>query len=823
VPTRQALHPELAPLSAHSVVLRTAIVATACGVAFWLAIVIIGGMPLLDHAIILGLIAAMATAWGLAARGYVAGSAYLTVGSLWLSGATSLLVHGVDTPAIPTLAIAGMLAALMGGVGRAVLLVALTLGVALVAELTPLGVTIRAEPVARSIELLLFAGQFTFVALMALVLASAIRSARAQVSAQYDRHLQVTAELATSQAALSNVEQQRQLLAQAIATSPTAFVIVGTDGRMHFCNEAMARLFGAESQADLTQRTLSEVFAEPLLVLRALAWLSSGDSEPQLLRLTARRQDGTTFAAELLLARLTDEGGDDVGAAGTVLDISERLAAQRSIADSATRLQRTARIGRIGGWEVELDTGQLRWDEEVRRIHGVPPEFTPTVETAISFYTPESQPTITAAFEALVRDRTPFDLELNITSADGREVWVRAQGEPVIEDERVVRVAGTFQDVTERVRLEQQLRQTQRLEGIGRLAGGVAHDFNNLLTAILGYAEDLQPLVPAGRAQEDLAQITAAGEKARDLTSQLLAFARRQMVLPRVFAPGDRLAAQIRLLERVLGEDVAVRVDIEPDAGAIRMDPGQFDQIILNLVVNARDAMPSGGVLDIRLRRAESDIEVVVKDYGTGIPDDVLPHIFEPFFTTKAVGTGTGMGLATVYGIVQQAGGRIRAESIVEYGTTFTVSLPQAIAAAEPEVPTRALAPRGEGEQLLLAEDDPAVRALASRVLRSAGYIVFEADDGVQAQAVASAMREPPALVVTDVVMPGLNGPDLVASLRRRWPSLAVLYVSGYAEDRVALNGTHDTLLQKPYSRQELLAAVRARLTAAVEGASISG
>jgi two-component system, cell cycle sensor histidine kinase and response regulator CckA len=384
--------------------------------------------------------------------------------------------------------------------------------------------------------------------------------------------------------------------------------------------------------------------------------------------------------------------------------------------------------------------------------------------------------------------------------------------------------------VTARRRLEEQYRQAQKMEAVGQLASGIAHDFNNLLTVINGYADLLlQSLPPADSSQELLEEIRRAGERAAGLTRQLLAFGRRQVLAPRVLDLNAVAADTEAMLRRVIGEDVRLATVPGPGLWPVRADPGQVEQVLLNLAVNARDAMPTGGRLTIETRNVELDDEyalahagahpgphvlLAVSDTGCGMTDEVKARIFEPFFTTKGPGRGTGLGLATVYGIVTQSGGHLGVDSEAGAGTTFRVYLPRAEGpVGEPKAGSGAPAPRRGAETVLLVEDDPAVRALNRHVLAGCGYTVVEAGDGDEAwRAAVRHAGGPIHLLVTDVVMPGQGGRALAERLLERHPGLKVLYVSGYTDDAVVRHGVLReamNFLQKPFTPTALAHRVR--------------
>jgi len=391
--------------------------------------------------------------------------------------------------------------------------------------------------------------------------------------------------------------------------------------------------------------------------------------------------------------------------------------------------------------------------------------------------------------------------------------------------------------VSERQTLEMQLRQSQKMEAIGQLAGGVAHDFNNLLTAIRSYADLLLQDMPVwDTKRSDVLEIRAAAQRAAALTAQLLAFSRKQMLQPRVLATPTVLTELRGMLQRLLTEDIELRLEALPDIWSVKADRGQLEQVIVNLVVNARDAMPDGGLVFISASNEHVEepiatrhstvppgdyVAIRVKDSGVGMNVATQQRAFEPFFTTKAIGQGTGLGLATVHGIVAQSGGYVTLESAPQRGTTFTVWLPRTV----DEAPTGDSAPttsvlQGHNETILLAEDEQAVRVLARRVLMRAGFRVLESTSPSDALRLAEQHANDIRLVLTDVVMPEMSGPQLVARIAEFCPDARVLYMSGYTDDEVIGRGLANPglmLLQKPFSAQELVERVRLALDPKIE------
>jgi len=394
-------------------------------------------------------------------------------------------------------------------------------------------------------------------------------------------------------------------------------------------------------------------------------------------------------------------------------------------------------------------------------------------------------------------------------------------------------------DVTQRARLEDQLRQSQKMEAVGRLAGGIAHDFNNILSVIMSYSETLLDAFEPGEQRDDLEQIRNAGARGAALTRQLLMFNRQQLVEPRVLDLNDVLADMTRMLQRLLRADIELAVHAAPDLGAICADPGSIEQVVMNLVVNAGDAMPGGGRLALTTSNAELDlryadahpavapgsyIRLEVSDTGTGMDRATVSRIFEPFFTTKERGRGTGLGLAVVFGIVQHSRGHITVESEPGRGTTFQVYLPRTAAIAVPEHAAARPASLYGNETVLLVEDDSQVRAVALAILRRHGYLVIAACDGDEATRSCEAHAHPIHLLLTDVVMPGITGRELARRLREIRPALKVLCMSGYS-DAAAIAGPDDdagagtaatiAYLQKPFTAEALAIAVRRTLDGA--------
>jgi PAS domain S-box-containing protein len=516
-------------------------------------------------------------------------------------------------------------------------------------------------------------------------------------------------------------------------------------------------------------------------------------------------------------------------------DVTARLRAERDLAASEAR--------KAGMLEAALDAivaidhqGLItEFNPAAERIFGyrvqdvrgqplaetiIPPGLRDRHRAAFARYLETEQPTILGR-----------RLELTGLHADGHEFPVEltvyripVDGPPVF--------SAFIRDLTEARALQEQLLQAQKMESVGRLAGGIAHDFNNLLTAINGYAQlTLDDPQLSAEARGGLVQISTAAERATELTSQLLAFSRRQVMQPVSLQLGTKIDEIAPMLRRLLGEDVELITRTRPELGNVLVDPGQLTQVILNLAVNARDAMPRGGTLTIEADNVELDAtyaaghaEVVpgpytvlsVTDSGTGMDEATRAHLFEPFFTTKELGKGTGLGLATVYGIVKQSGGHIWAYSEPEHGTVFKIYLPRVDApTAEPREP-RAAVPTSRGtETVMVVEDDAAVRQFVQIVLERQGYRVIAAGNASDALDRIAGADGPIHLLITDIVMPGISGVELAKRAAQLAPGIKVLFASGYTENTIVHHGVLDPgvpFLQKPFAPGQLAARVRAEL-----------
>jgi PAS domain S-box-containing protein len=631
--------------------------------------------------------------------------------------------------------------------------------------------------------------------------------------------------------ALRRSEERYRLLAENVGD---VIALFDMDLKLTYISPSVEQLRGFTPQ-EVMNRNLLENVAPSCheFVMRVfqeeMALELSGHGDPtrsRTVEIELLRKDGGTVWTEARITGVRDASGQATGFIAVSRDITERRRVEEALRETSRTLETLidasplALIGLDPGGRVTV------WNKAATQLFGwsaqevlgqplptIPDDRRAEFEGVVS----KNRQGNSAVYET--KRRRKDESIIDVLSSNAR--LVDAQGQ-------LLGTLAVLVDLTERKQLEEQLRQAVKMEGIGRLAGGIAHDFNNLLTVIGGRSHLLIEQLPAGHAmRRDLLLIQQTGSRAAGLTRQLLAFSRKQTLEPAVLDFNKVVSDMQKLLERVLGEDVDLILDLDRSAGRVTADPGQLEQVILNMAVNARDAMPEGGQLtlqtgDIELdeayARQHPDVEpgryvaLAITDTGIGMDAATMARIFEPFFTTKEVGKGTGLGLATAYGIVKQSGGQIGVSSERGHGTTFRIYLPKTDSAESALGESAEPPPKPGNEIILLAEDDTNLRALTRDVLQGLGYRVLESQDVEDALRIAQRRGETIQLLITDVVMPHMNGRALAEAIKATQPQVKVLYMTGYTDDAIVQHGVltpGTALLQKPFTPGTLVRKVR--------------
>jgi PAS domain S-box-containing protein len=631
------------------------------------------------------------------------------------------------------------------------------------------------------------------------------------------------------------VEETIALLEATLEATHDAILVVDLNGRIIRFNRQYLNMFGFTAE-ELERGGMDLVAARLLDQLEntgdARARTRELSADPSIERLDILRfKDGRIFERYVAPHQI---GSRIVGRVASFRDIGSSVRTAEALEQHRTFLEQAQEVAHVGSWVAELDgSDRLGWSAESHRIFGVPiGTFEGTSEAFFAFVHADDREMVRAASAAAIAGDKPYDIEHRILRLDATVRWVQERAHIVRDAQgRALRMIGTVQDITERRQLEDQLRQSQKMEAIGRLAGGIAHDLNNALTAIAGYAElALGELPPGQAARADVEEIRRAAERAGSVTRQLLAFSRKQLLEPRVFDLNATVAAIARLISRLLGPEVRVETRLADAVLPILGDPGQIEQALINLAVNARDAMPSGGQLTLSTAQELVDddrartyapippgdyVVLRVADTGHGMSSETKARIFEPFFTTKELGKGTGLGLSMVYGTLKQSGGFIFVDSEPDRGTTFHVYFPPAAPVAPAPRPPAARHDERRGhETLLIVEDEPSVRKLVASALRHEGFDLLVASSAEEALSLADSHTGPIDLLLTDAIMPGRSGVELASLMTARVPGLPVIIMSGYSEETLSVTGTDGivALLQKPFTPRELRKRIRQAL-----------
>ena len=631
----------------------------------------------------------------------------------------------------------------------------------------------------------------------------------------------------------------KMLLEQSFEQSPIPEVLVTMPNAIiHSVNPACLQFLGIEDEPSVIGMPLFSIepsfldydqngnlgSLENLPLARTVRGEKTINEERRIVR-----KDGTERWALVSGMPICDPNGTVIAGYLIMVDITKRKRAGSEVRRLTALLNETQHIAQVGGCEIDLNNNSLYWTDETFRIHETSPdEYAPTLESALTFYAPESLPIISAAVKKAIEENNNFNLELKMITAKGRPILVHTTCKVIRENDKPVKIMGAFKDITEQKLLESQLHQAQKMESVGSLAGGVAHDFNNKLSVILGCAYMAFTEEDPVQLKNFLEEIRKAAEQSADLTRQLLAFARKQTIAPIVLNLNETVTGMLKMLNRLIGEDIQLTWQPAPDLWLLKFDPSQVDQILANLCVNARDSISKNGKITIETGNSSFDedycthhvdtlpgeyVRLAVSDNGCGMSKETMDRIFEPFFTTKETGKGTGLGLATVFGIVKQNNGFINVYSEPGVGTTFTIHLPRHVGKSEHNQKggIAISAPVGL-ETILLVEDELAILNMASMILSKQGYTVLSANTTSEAIRLAKENAGEINLLITDVIMPEMNGKDLNQELQSLYPQLKCLFMSGYTADAIAQHGVLDegvNFIQKPFSLPALATKVR--------------
>ncbi len=593
------------------------------------------------------------------------------------------------------------------------------------------------------------------------------------------------------------------------------------EGRILECNEAFARMLGYDSSAELLSVNVKALYQKPSERAELIDRLLEQKTVTQQEVCFQRKDGGPVWILTNMNLVESDEPGEFT-IIGTTFDITERKRSREELRVSRQRFAAFMRHLPGVAFMKDREGRYVFYNEAAQGLfHLDPVDFLGKTDHEV--WPAEYADRFVANDEAVLRSKTLVEAVEAVPHRQGVHYWLIYKF-PIVDDyDEVQFIGGMGIDITERRQLEDQLRQSQKMEAVGRLAGGVAHDFNNLLTVISGYGDMImRGLTPEDPLHGCIEEVLKAASRATSLTNQLLAFSRRQVIQPKILDLNILVANMDRMLRRVIGEHIELETVLTPGLGSVKADAGQIEQVIMNLAVNARDAMSEGGKLYIRTGNVDvqhssrlpadvrpgSYVRLTVADTGKGMDAEIMVHLFEPFYTSKATGKGTGLGLSTVYGIVKRSGGEIVVESEPGRGATFQIYLPRIVGIMDTAHATRTQAAVLPGtETILLVEDEPGVRQLVRDMLHRLGYTTLEAGGAVDALRIFEQHHGVIDLLLTDVIMPQMSGRELASRLRAVQPSLKVLYMSGYTDDMLAHHGVLEPnvfLLPKPFAPDEL-------------------
>jgi PAS domain S-box-containing protein len=626
--------------------------------------------------------------------------------------------------------------------------------------------------------------------------------------------------------AVEALQRSEEYFRSLIENALDIITVLDIDGIVRYGSPSFERVLGYPQGVITGQNLFKLVHPEDRDLVHEI--LEAGAQNPgatQSIEFRILHHNGAWRVLEAIGKRFEQEST----VAGYVLnsrDITERKRSEEAVRLANETLRAVIETSPLAIYTLDLDGVVRTWNSSAQQMFGFTQEE--AVGTPLPVIFPEEMDSFRSRLEELAAGGSQHGDEERRRCKSGEGIDVSFWTAPLRDAAGIVTgVVELVADNTERKRLEEQFRQAQKMEAVGRLAGGIAHDFNNLLTVITGYCQMLLDRFPAGDpTRDDMSQVLKAADRATSLTRQLLAFSRKQIVQPKVVELGALVLDMQQMLKRLLGVNIELLLHIDQDLGRVRVDPGQIEQVIVNLVVNSRDALThqSGGRVSIAVRNIDRDAEngdreaapyvvIEVTDNGTGMSEEIRSHLFEPFFTTKEKGRGTGLGLSTSYGIVKQNQGEIEVRSEIGEGSSFSIYLPR-IEEHFPaeEAKSSAPAPAKGAETILLAEDEDGVRHVVTQMLREQGYTVLPANGGAEALRIAQSHSGPLELLVSDVMMPRMSGPELAERLRGLRPEMRVLFVSGYTDGEIARGGELEPgtdFLQKPFTREQLATKVR--------------